>query len=247
MGYSVYVTGKPESGDATDADAKALSEALAPYLTGLEWAVESFSPDPEFSLHDGEWSVATKIGYDLDSMDVQLAQILALARVASRVRPDWTFEVSDDLDILEGDDDGGIVVQDGTFTSGAESAEGYVNSELEFADDGTFRAPDLGDFDIEMAERVLEPVLTRDPEHPIAALYMGLIAESSQDWTTAITWYRRASAASPDAVVAWVNLGRVLARSGQEEEASHALRHALTLCPDHGEARQELRALTDPC
>lgn len=144
MGNSVYVTGTSASPPVTTAQAESLHAALQPYLNGLHWPVEPFSTDPDWAVTDYDWWVATKIGFD--SVELQLAQVIALTRVASKVFPEWVFEIADDLAALEGEDGAPMALQNGEFTHGGPAGEMFLFEHLEFDDDGRFKPDgDLAD------------------------------------------------------------------------------------------------------
>lgn len=97
--------------------------------------------------------------------------------------------------------------------------------------------------DVDTARALLIRLLAAHPEHPVAALYMGLILDAEGHTAKAIPWFRVSVQSNPSSAAAWVHLGRSLADLGDTEGAQQAYESALNLVPNHPEARQGLQSL----
>ena len=85
---------------------------------------------------------------------------------------------------------------------------------------------------IEEAERLLTPILTRNAAHLPTLYSLTRIAQSREDWPAAIRWQRANIAAdSKPKAQDFGLLGEFLVNAGQYDEAPETLEHALTLDP----------------
>jgi tetratricopeptide (TPR) repeat protein len=99
---------------------------------------------------------------------------------------------------------------------------------------------------IETADRQTdEPIPDLRFNHASALRAAGREDEARREFERAIAGYRRVVEQSPEVVAPRVALARALAALGRREDAITVLRHALTLDPDHPEARAALARLTD--
>jgi hypothetical protein len=111
VGISVYVTGTPSGGRVTRHDATRIAHALREPLARMQWGADAFIAPTA----DGDtWSVSTSIQQDdVDAMARDAMQVLALAVLASRAQPRWTFEVTEDVAFLSTQVGGDLVLRDG--------------------------------------------------------------------------------------------------------------------------------------
>ena len=98
MAGVVTVEGWPQRGGPTPEEQEELSEHLSPLSDVLEWSVEPFSI--QSGDGDGSLWVETQVG-DGDEGWRDLCQCLALGRRLSRLRPNWTWRLTDDSRQME--------------------------------------------------------------------------------------------------------------------------------------------------
>ena len=98
MGLSHYVVGTPPDGQGGPEDLAALSRDLSPRLKGLNWSSEEFML-PEKVEEDGEIFISVKPSPDKnEALWEEYLQSGALMVALRRVRPGWTWRLSDDVD-----------------------------------------------------------------------------------------------------------------------------------------------------
>ncbi|MCB9883520.1 MAG: tetratricopeptide repeat protein [Planctomycetes bacterium] len=86
---------------------------------------------------------------------------------------------------------------------------------------------------IDEAEDCLREAIRRRPDFALAHLNLGvLLEENRNDFVRARSEYEEAVRLDPSMVLAWYDLGRMLADQGGFEEALEAHRHAVELSPD---------------
>ncbi|MCU1382778.1 MAG: hypothetical protein JWL71_1475 [Acidobacteria bacterium] len=95
-----------------------------------------------------------------------------------------------------------------------------------------------GQFD--EAERGYRAVLRRQPDHPDALHFLGLLLHRRGDTAAAVDSVRRATVAAPGYADAFNNLGNLLKLAGQFADAETAYRQALRLRPDDANAHSNL-------
>ena len=98
MAGVVTVEGWPQRGGPTPEEQEELAEHLSPLSEVLEWSVEPFAI--QVGEGDGSLWVVTQVGDGADGWR-DLCQCLALGRRLSRLRPNWTWRLTDDSRQME--------------------------------------------------------------------------------------------------------------------------------------------------
>jgi predicted DNA-binding WGR domain protein len=100
MGTTVYAEGIPPSGSVSAGDLEALLAAASQAGQDLAWGCEAFCV-PGDAVGADKVSIATKImTTDETHFDRDLGQCVALVACLSKVRPRWTWVLSDDVEAL---------------------------------------------------------------------------------------------------------------------------------------------------
>ncbi len=101
MGTSVYAEGIPPRGAVRASDLEALRAAAEVAGAGLAWGCEDFRVPAEVDEEENKVLIATKIlTADDTHFDRDLAQFVALVTCLSRVRPTWTWVLTDEVEAL---------------------------------------------------------------------------------------------------------------------------------------------------
>jgi predicted TPR repeat methyltransferase len=82
---------------------------------------------------------------------------------------------------------------------------------------------------LDEAEAIYAALLERWPEHPDVLSHMGVLQHQRGEHAAALALLRRASEVSPDSAGIWNNLGNVLKRLEQRDEAERAFRRSLAI------------------
>ncbi|AXC12101.1 hypothetical protein ACPOL_2793 [Acidisarcina polymorpha] len=91
----------------------------------------------------------------------------------------------------------------------------------------------------------LQKAIQLNPNLVEAQNQMGYLADRTGDLTQAEDYFRVAVRVSPSYVVAWINLAATLASEEKWQDAKQALRHAIEIDPNNGQARRLEQALND--
>jgi predicted TPR repeat methyltransferase len=79
------------------------------------------------------------------------------------------------------------------------------------------------------AEVIYKVLLERWPDHPDVLNHMGILQHQRGEHATALALLRHAAEVAPNAAGIWNNLGNVLVRVAQTDEAEHAFRRSIEL------------------
>lgn len=99
-----------------------LTHALREPLSRMSWGNQAFTPPAPGDLET--WSVDTDIEQDaIENMARDAVQVLALAVIASKARPEWIFTVTEDVSFLVDQVGGPIKLRGGQTTDGSLQAQ----------------------------------------------------------------------------------------------------------------------------
>lgn len=93
---------------------------------------------------------------------------------------------------------------------------------------------------LSQAEALYRQILEREPKHPDALHYLGVLAHQSGKLDTAVALITSAISISPRSATYYCNLGCVLQKQGRAEEAVSVLQQSLVLEPNFAKAHFNL-------
>ena len=86
---------------------------------------------------------------------------------------------------------------------------------------------------LDRAKKMYQRILSKAPNNPDALHFLGMLLYGQHQYTSAVSYIKRAIEIQPDYVAAYNNLGNVLRKQGKLTESEQAYRKAIEIKPDH--------------